>query len=350
MPSPRIAIIGLGNHGRLLTDYLIEEDVEIIGVDASASLRNTFESSYDVDTHSKFDIVQELDFDGVIVTLPNSLHEEMVIQALEYDIDVLVEKPLATSVSAIERIDRAQQQSEAVCLVDLYHRSVPESRILRHHISSGELGEIEFVHGQFNRRQGVPAEGSWLTSKEIAGGGVLMDLGIHSLDLILWLLGFPEVGDISGNLKGRHRKHQWTELEEYETDRELGADMFDVEDSAVVTFHTESGTQVLLETAWASGQPNRHQYRVQGTDGAAGLDITGLAENPELQIFHTETEPVNHYVDRNIQLPGQENPQRSMLKHFLEITQGNGQTAQAFDEYTNVHRIIEEVYEQEPEF
>jgi predicted dehydrogenase len=328
-------------------DYLEHADVEAVGIDASDSLRQSFEADYDVPTYADVAVLDEENLEGAIVTLPNNLHEEVAIQALDYDCDVLVEKPLATSVAAIERISAAVDASEGTCLVDLYHRHVPEVRLLQAAVAAGDLGTIEFVHAQFTRRQGIPAHGSWLTSREIAGGGVLMDLGVHTLDLLLWLLGFPTVEYVSGTLTGQHRNYEWTTLDEYVTERELGADLFDVETTAILTLRSEAETAIAVETAWANGQSNRHRYRIQGTEGAAVLDISNLASDPQLRITQTSSEPLNHFVDRTLEAPHTPNPQRVLLQHFLDIVRGTATPEQTFEEYLSVHRLIEDTYSHE---
>jgi predicted dehydrogenase len=344
MENPTLGIVGLGNHGRLLTDYLVDEPVGLVGFDASDELRQNYESEYEIPTFPNIEFSQNSDVDGVIVTLPNSLHADVAIQALEKDIDVLVEKPLAASVSGIERVRTVATESNAHCLVDLYHRHVPAARLLRSVVQEGELGTVEFVDARFTRRHGVPAYGSWLTSKEIAGGGVLMDLGIHVLDLLLWLLGFPDVTAVDATLGESNRAYNWTELEEFATDRELGSEMFDVEDRAFLTIEIDDGPTVALETAWADGQPDEHSYRFNGTEGAAKLDITNLARNPELWIRRTDDDPIDHYVDKRLEAHDSPNPQRAMLEHFMDVVTGNSEPEQRFEEHLAVHRIIEDCY------
>jgi predicted dehydrogenase len=347
MPDSKIGIVGLGNHGRLLMDYLASAEVEIVGIDASDRLRERFASDYGVKTCENYAVLEEQEVDGAIVTVPNNLHEEVAIQALGYNCDVLIEKPIATSVAAIERISDVLAASEGACIVDLYHRHVPEVRLLQSVLSSGDIGNIEHVHARFTRRQGVPAHGSWLTSKEIAGGGVLMDLGVHVIDLLLWLLEFPSVEYVSGALKGYNKQYEWTELEEYVPERDLGADLYDVENTAILTLRSDSGTMMNIETAWANGESTQHQYRIHGTEGAAVLDISNLGGAPELQIKQTSSDPVDHFVDRSLTTPHTPNPQRQLLQHFLEIVRGREEPRQTFDDYLAVHELIEETYSRE---
>jgi predicted dehydrogenase len=104
---------------------------------------------------------------------------------------------------------------------------------------------------------------------------------------------------------------------------------------------------MTVETAWANGEADRHRYRIQGTEGAAVLDISSLASNPQLQIKQTASDPLNHFVDRTLEAPHTPNPQRKLLEHFLEIVEGEEEPKQTFAEYIAVHEIIEEIYRQE---
>jgi predicted dehydrogenase len=346
MENTTLAIVGLGNHGRLMADYLVEEPIQLIGFDASDELRREFEADYDIPTVSNVDISEEPECDGAIVTLPNSIHADLTIKALEMDVDVLVETPLARSISEIDRIRTVANESDANCLVNLYHRCIPAARLLESLVSEDTLGSIEFVYARFTRQYGVPAYGSWLTSKQIAGGGVLMDLGVHAIDLSLWLLQFPEVADVHASIGEASRTYSWTGVDKFGTDRELGSEMFDVEDRAFLTIEIEDGPTVALETAWADGQPDEHSYRVNGSKGAAKLDISNFAQNPTLRVQQTDDSPLEHYVEQRFKPHHSPNPLHAMLKHFVEVVTGDSEPTQRFEEHAAVHRIFEKSYQE----
>jgi predicted dehydrogenase len=343
MGSLTVGIVGLGTHGRVLMEYLREKPVDVVGIDASSRLRSDFGTSYEVRVEEDFESITKRDLDAIFVTLPNSLHEVVIVKALEEDIDVFVEKPLCIEEEALDNVLAAERDSEGCCMVDFAHRHIPEARLLKHYVAEGTLGDVDYVHAQFTRRRSVPAQGSWLTSKEIAGGGVLMDLGILALDMVLWLFGHPDVTETSGTLVADDREYAWTDLDIYETEREIGSDMFDVERKAVVQLTTDEETTATIETAWANEEPNAHGYRVQGSDGAARLGINDQ-DDAELQLHRALDHPIHHVSDESVRYPGSVDPLHAIVDHFFDVVRGDAECEQRLENYRTIQSVVRDVY------
>ena len=127
------------------------------------------------------------------IAVPNHLHKALTIQALEANCHVLCEKPMAmNSAEAQEMVDTAKRMGKRL-MIDFSYRCYEQSVALKKAVDDGMLGDIYYARTQWLRRKGAPSGiGCWFSQKEFAGGGPLLDLGVHRLDLALWLMGYPK--------------------------------------------------------------------------------------------------------------------------------------------------------------
>jgi predicted dehydrogenase len=140
--------------------------------------------------------------DGAVVALPNSLHAPVSIELLRRGVAVLVEKPMAMTVAECDAMIEAAREGRTVLAVGLDFRFFESSAFVRDLLKDGLIGEIR----SFDLRQGViprwPFATDFLLRKEMAGGGVLADFGVHVLDLLLWWLGDLAVADYRDDALG----------------------------------------------------------------------------------------------------------------------------------------------------
>src|SRR5205823_13415468 len=112
--------------------------------------------------------------------------------------DVLLEKPMALHAADAVRIAQAQKESGKILMVGHQMRFRWWVRQAKQRIENGDLGEIYYAKCGWFRRKGIPAWGTWFTQKAVSGGGPLIDIGVHLLDLTLWLMGNPKPVSVSG--------------------------------------------------------------------------------------------------------------------------------------------------------
>src|SRR5699024_10062143 len=113
--------------------------------------------------------------------------------------------------------------------------------------------------------------GSWFTQKETAGGGALIDIGAHAIDLALYILGFPQVTEVSGVTRSVFgSRPDYTYLEAW---GEAGDGTFDVDDSASAFIRCANGTSISLEVAWAANRQPNNEFVIQGDNAGARLDL-----------------------------------------------------------------------------
>ena len=253
----RTGIVGLGNIGQYHAERLVELGVPLVGgMDVATEARSRFARRYDVDVyedhHELYDTI-----DAVVITTPNKYHEEYAVDAFERDLHVLLEKPLAHSIESAQQIADAAADSEGHAMVGFNNRFANTVRIVHNRIAQGDLGDITHVEANYVRRRGIPGRGSWFTRRQIAGGGSLIDLGVHAIDLALYLLDYPTVEEVTGVARGEFgNSDDYAYLDMWGED--AGPAGFDVDDSASAFIRCAGDRTISLEVAWATNRPSTH--------------------------------------------------------------------------------------------
>jgi predicted dehydrogenase len=168
-------------------------------------------------------------------------------------------------------------------MVAFNHRQRGDVRLLRKHIEDGGLGKIYHAKAYWLRRDGIPGMGGWFTSKQRAGGGSFIDLGVHMLDMVLHLLGEPAVLSASAaayaelGAKGRGSRG----------DMVASASQMDVEDFATAFLRLDNGITLGLEASWAMYREVNDLFgvRLYGTEGGAVLDVLNYTTEDTLTLF-----------------------------------------------------------------
>lgn len=212
------------------------------------------------------------ELDIVSVCTPPFAHRDAAIASLEAGKHVLCEKPMALN------------GDDAQAMVDAWHRSRPtygnlftvgfqsrfgrNAQILKQMIDAGDLGDIYYGRASYLRRRGIPAWGVF-TSKAKNGGGPLIDIGVHALDLSLWLMGHPRPVSVYGVTyrKFGNRKGVFNPWGAWDPAT------YDVEDAAFAMIRCENGATLQLDCSWALNiERSMQQTILCGTDGGAQLE------------------------------------------------------------------------------
>ncbi|MBW3593889.1 MAG: Gfo/Idh/MocA family oxidoreductase [Actinobacteria bacterium] len=176
---PRLGFVGAGWIGRHRLDAIAASGIaEIAGV-ADPAVEGCLRS---------FDELLELARDGVVVATPTALHAEQAITALERGLPVFCQKPLGRNAAETRRVVEAARAADRLLAVDLSYRFTAAARALRDEVLAGRLGRVVAADLTFHNAYGPDRQ--WFYSRELAGGGCLIDLGVHLVDLALWILGF----------------------------------------------------------------------------------------------------------------------------------------------------------------
>jgi len=335
-----LGIVGLGNIATLHCDRLDDAglgDVVAGGLDVDPDARERFAEKRDVAVYDDPAELYEA-VDAVLVTTPNKFHEEYVVSALDAGLDVYVEKPLAHTVESAERIAAAAEAADGFCMVGFHNRfRNPVQTLLNYREDT--LGSFSHVEADYIRRRGIPGRGSWFTQKAVAGGGSLIDIGVHAVDLSLYLLDFPEVVEVSGQTRaefGTDRDYAYVDM--WGTDN--GADAFDVDDSVTAFIRCADGSTVNLEVAWAANRPDSQQYYVRGPDGGAGLDLSA----DTLELYETAGGDVNHH--RTTAVETQDGDAHEIIDtRFVEaVASGEPPETNTVEQALTVQRVLDAIY------
>lgn len=251
-------------------------------------------------------MLEEAELDAVSVCLPNFLHRPVSLDCLQAGKHIICEKPLAITGADAQAIADAAVAANKKCMVAQVNRFRPDSIHLRNLIASGELGRPYYAHTGWLRKRGIPGYGGWFTTKELSGGGPLIDIGVHLLDIAWWLCGCPkpisatgvtyaEFGPRGKGLGGWGQKAEGT---------------FDVEDLAVAFLRFENGLTVNLEVSWAiHNERDRQWCQIFGTEG-------GCDWGNEANVYREQEQddiPGNGKIEA-----GKGDPWQGEMAHFID--------------------------------
>ena len=232
-----------------------------------------------------------LDLDGldaVSVSVPTFLHAPIAIAALERGIHVLSEKPIALDGPEADAMVQAARKADRVLDVAFNHRQRGDIQKLKALIDDGRLGRPYYAKAWWLRRTGIPTVGSWFTRAELAGGGPLVDIGVHVLDCSLFLLGDPEVVAVSASTYDLLATDGFGAEPRAPTRRARPTTTrFDVEDLASVFMRLDDGGTLLVEASWAAHRRDGDEFGITlyGTDGGAELIVDDYAPKGDLRVF-----------------------------------------------------------------
>ncbi|RKY64185.1 MAG: gfo/Idh/MocA family oxidoreductase, partial [Candidatus Latescibacterota bacterium] len=277
-------------------------------------------------------MLEKEDLDVVSVATPNYLHMPITLAALEAGCHVLCEKPLALNAEEAKRMVEKAKEVGRRLMVNFSYRFEPVSLALKDQVERGVIGRPYFASTVWHRRRGIPGFGGWFSTKETAGGGPLIDLGVHRVDLALWFMGFPEPEVALGgtyDLLGRQLARR-----EGKT--------FTVEDLAVGLVRFRDGSILEVEASWVIHRHEREfmQTWVYGTKG--GLVHRNLRETYEFEgwVF---TEEGGYLVDKQLFPPGKE--RRNAMWTFVDSILNDLPHPATGEEGLYVMRILDAIYE-----
>jgi predicted dehydrogenase len=289
MDEVRVGVIGCGASLFHLEGYAADPRARIValsGLDASRcqELSTTFQVP---EVYGDYrELLSKADVDAVSVAVPNYLHLPVTLAALDAGKHVLVEKPLARNVQEGEQMVRAAADAGKILAIAFQRRHRSDVDMLRRHIKDGGLGTIYHAKAFWLRRSGIPGLGTWFTNKEQAGGGPLIDLGVHVLDMALYLMGNPQPVTVSGATYaalGPQGKGQWSSSR-FTIDPSQD---FEVEDFATALIRFDNGSTLQLDAIWAAYMDVTDEFGVTllGDQGGAEIRIKDYAQTGALRLF-----------------------------------------------------------------
>jgi predicted dehydrogenase len=319
----RIGILGTGAIAQVVHLPILSErsDVDLCAVSDLDELKaKELASRFGVErVLSDRDLIEDPDLDAILICTPNSLHEDLAVRALEAGKHVLIERPMALTGAGVQRVVDAATAAGGCLMVGMGHRYRPEVGALRSFVAGGELGEVYAVRTSSLVRHVPHARSAWRQSPTEAGGGALMDLGVASLDLALWLVGYPTIERVSAV---------------FERDGE------GVESACSIFMVSEGGIAFSVEVSWKlCADEDRHYARVMGREGSGQLlplEVSKIVGGRPMDI--TPRQPLPR---------GGENPftnaHRRLLDQFVRSVRGTCDL-EFPHEQVQLMRVIEAAY------
>ena len=250
----RLGFLGVGWIGR--------HRMEAIGRSGVAEIAAVADPNLEAGApFATLDELLEQELDGVVIATPSALHAEQSIRALEHGLAVFCQKPLGRTATETRRVVDAARAANRLLAVDLSYRFTEGMRRIQELVVGGKLGRIYAVNLVFHNAYGP--DKPWFYDPALSGGGCVMDLGVHLVDLALWTLGFPEVSGVSSRL--------------FAGGEPLGSRAECVEDYALARLDLDSGAAVQLACSWRlpAGTDAVIEAAFYGTDGGAALRNVG---------------------------------------------------------------------------
>ncbi len=287
----RVGVIGLGWAGRQhIAAYDALPGAELVAIAGlEEPVRAALAARYGVERPvARWEELLELDgLDAVSVAVPTFLHAPIAIAALERGIHVLSEKPIARSVAEAGEMVAAARAAGRVLDVAFNHRQRGDIQKLKAVIDAGRLGRPYYAKAWWLRRTGIPTLGSWFTRADLAGGGPLLDIGVHVLDYSLFLLDNPAVEAVSASTYDLLGSAGFGSSPTSDKTGATDASTFDVEDLATVFIRLQEGGTLLVEASWAAHRSDRDEFgiTIYGTEGGAELIVRDMEPVGSLRVF-----------------------------------------------------------------
>ncbi len=299
-----------------------------VNADAAKAAAEKFNVKHVFTDYKKLLEMEEVD--AVSVCTPNYLHHEPTIKAFEAGKHVLCEKPIAMNAREAAEMVAAGRKAKRKFMVGYNLRFAPTNQLLKQYIDAGDLGEIYFARAQALRRRGIPGWGVFI-DKSKQGGGPLIDIGVHILDLTLWLLGHPKPIAASGQTYAKFGKRsdivgfmgQW----DYKN--------FTVEDFAIGLIRFENGATISLESSFVANIPEDvFTSTICGTEGGAVTHPLTIVreQHRSLQTFKPEiphADIATHSAE---------------VKHFCEAILNNTEPLTTGEHGLAVAKIMDAIY------
>jgi predicted dehydrogenase len=261
---PRLGFLGVGWIGLKRMQALASSGAGIVAAIGDSSPQRAGEARA-VALHApvvdSLDALLELELDGIIIATPSGLHAEQCVRALERGFAVFCQKPLARTAAETRAVIAAARAADRLLGIDLSYRFTDAMQAVRRVVRAGMIGDVFAAELVFHNAYG-PDPG-WARDALLAGGGCMIDLGVHLVDLALWTLDFPRVRSVSAQLFARGRRI------------EPGSAV--CEDYALATIELESGSALRIVCSWEAHAARDAiiEASFYGTSGSAAMRNVG---------------------------------------------------------------------------
>ena len=338
----KIGVIGLGSiSSQHIKAYANHSEVEIVALcDTNEERLKEVGEQYGVTQlyQSFTDLLRNKEIDAVSICTWNNTHAAMSIAALEANKHVLVEKPLSITVKEALAVENAVGKSGKVLQVGFVRRFGKNAQVLKRFIDEDELGEIYYAKASYLRRLGNP--GGWFSDRSKSGGGPLIDLGVHMIDLCWYLMGKPNPVSVTGNTYKKLGNRSHIENLSFYKAADYNQEKNDVEDLTNTLIRFDNGASLFVDVSFTlHSLKNELAVKLYGDKGGAELE-------PELAISTEKHQTIINFKPQIDNESGQfENSFNNEIKHFVASCLYGRENMAPVSDGVQIMKMLNAVYE-----
>jgi predicted dehydrogenase len=339
----RIGVVGCGGIATVchMPAYAKMDNVEIVALcDIIPEKAEKLAEKYGVKkTYTDYkEMIAKEELDAVDICTPNYLHSVIAVEAFKAGKNVFSEKPDSINVEEVLKMKKASEEAGKLLMVMRNNLFEPASQYAKEQIKNGVMGEIYAGRCGWIRRRGIPGKGGWFTTKAQSGGGPLIDLGVHMIDLAIYLMGNPTPVAVSGSIFNKFAEDTSKSDSVHSSFGEAKEDgTFDVEDLAMGFIKFDNGACLQIEFSWASNiAVEKNFVELRGTK-------QGLTwENCGLTVFGEED---GKLVDIKPELHGTCGGHEGNLRHFADVLLNGTEPCYKPQQGVDMIKILCAIYE-----
>lgn len=341
MKKLKVAVIGVGSISQEhIEAYLKNPQVELVAFcDINKHQMEKMGDLYGVSKrYTDLDLMlKSEEIDAVSVCTWNSEHSVCTIKALEAGVHVLSEKPMAVSMEEAARMAESAKKNDRTLMIGLVRRFGNDTKTLQDFICQGYFGELYYAKAQYLRRNGNP--GGWFSDYKRSGGGPLIDLGVHVIDLVRFLMGRPKAVSVYGasfkkinTIGTRHNKPAYVSVSKSEND------INDVEDLATALIRFDNGAVLSVETSFSL------HLKEDVTNVELFGEKCGARISPEIELY---TEMFGHMTnvsfhdDTALHFSGLF---ESEINHFVDVVANGAECIAPAEDGVELMKILDAIY------
>ena len=338
----KIGIIGCGAIGLVHADaYAKVPDAELVAMsDLYSDRLQEKAQKYHVskifsDYHQ---LLADPEIDAVSICVPNYMHAPIAMDAFKAGKHVLLEKPMTLNAALAQDIIAARDASGKKLQMGMVWRQKDEARIVKDAIVSGRLGEVYQIRVKLIRRRGIPGLGGWFTTKACSGGGGLIDIAVHFLDLVMWATDYWEPTRVSAKVYGKfgtpikdyHYISMWAGPPKMDG-------VFDVDDYAAGFVRFGKKATLSFEVAWACNAEDESYVEFLGDKGGVKC-----GSNSGKTVFHTEVG--GKISDITVNYNNSTDCFVEQCSQFIAAIQGKGEIPATGEQGLQTMRLLDAIY------
>lgn len=338
--SLKVGIIGNGGISHCHADgyKALGDRVEIVACcDIDFEKSKEFAEEYGIKNcyDNCFDMLKENELDLVSVCTWNSAHAECTIAALDAGCNVICEKPMAMNTKEALQMKEAAEKNGKLLMIGFVRRHGSDASTALGLNKNGDLGEIYYAKATYLRRCGFP--GGWFGDKSRSGGGPLIDLGVHVIDLSRYIMGNPKPVTVFGATFNKIGARDHIKTTEWESETKVEKPIFTVEDLASAMIRFDNGAVLQVEAS----------FNLNTKKGIGNLEFFGNKAGLSLEPFELHTEYNNRLAD--IAIYGETNFDfnrdfKREIKNFVDAVEGKAQCKATAEDGVELMRILDAIY------